>query len=60
MHEAERWLKSAASQGDIIAQRQLALMYILKNKKPIEAVKYLKRAANQGDAPSQFLLGKSF
>ena len=58
--EAVKWLRKATAQGDVRAQRYLALMYQSGSgvqKDDAEAEKWFRMAANKGDADSQYNLG---
>ncbi|MBF0284822.1 MAG: sel1 repeat family protein [Magnetococcales bacterium] len=58
--EALRWFKTAAEQGDVFSQNQMAKLYFFGNLVPQskeEAIRWAKKAAEQGDGDSELLLG---
>lgn len=58
--EAERWYRKAASQGDMLAEYELAETYFDGDGFPTdypEAKKWYLKAAKQGHGPSQLRLG---
>ena len=57
--EAARWYRRAAEQGDVEAQKRLALLYLQGRgvaKDSQEAEKWYSKAAGQGDPDAQSAL----
>ena len=58
-----KWYRTAADQGNAMAQRNRSLMYDRGHRVPrdyAEAVKRYRKAADQGDADAQSSLGLTY
>src|SRR5699024_11090576 len=63
-HKAAKWASASARQGNFLAQRLLANLYLMDVEdlpvQPREIIHFLHESADQGHSTSNYLLGRMY